>query len=693
MKSILSLIFLLFIANVLAFSQISVPGISSTGGRMDTERVIEELMEVERLPLNRMEDSVERYETERRVWQDLGSSLESLRESARFLFGFQTPFNDRIANSSDTSVLTATAVRSAEEQTAEIEVLSVATADRFHSNPMPLDYRVPPGRYAFRIGEELISFSFSGGRLAAFAEEINDRGDGILRARVVRSTRDQEILSLESQITGLQNSLLFEEDALDLALSLGIVETVSDNRRDLSASPELLEPWTRPVAAERVSVQEDRIVVGPGGEVALPVAPAVSVSPTIVLEGEIRLTDTEDSWSPPPPPPGPQVLPGDGVSLEDITIQNAPSRAPLAETEPEGPPPVVRDNQILFAQEGTSVVPLPELSESDDFVPLRLSLSDYVDSIRALNIRNRNTYRTLELRNLKIYDTAARGDTRPVNAVETAGDAELLLDGVHVYRDTNTIEDLIPGVTLTLRNPGRVPITLTVEPDREGAKESVIAFIGQYNQIIRDVNILTRSNESLIDEVGYFTDEERAIARERLGMFQGESTLNQLRQSLQNIMMNPYETTAGRRLSLLAQAGISTSAAGANTSGYTASRLRGYLEISEPDLDQALASDFRSMKQLFGWDTDGDQVVDSGAAYEVERYVAPYVQIGGIIASRTQGIDARISRTEDDMDRVSDRLERREQQLRTEFGQMQSAIDSMDDATRALDNLNRQQGN
>ncbi len=692
MKYTLSLVFLCISTSVL-FSQISVPGISSSDGRLDTERVIEGLMEVERLPLNRMEDSVERYQTERRVWQDLGSSLESLRENARFLFGFQTPFNDRIASSSDESVLTATAVRSAEEQTAEIEVLSVATADRFQSAPVPLDYRVPAGRYVFRVGEERIAFTFSGGRLAAFAEEINDRGAGILRARVVRSTRDQEILSLESQITGAQNSLLFEEDALDLAVSLGIVETVSDNRRDLSASPEILQPWTRPVSSERVSVQEDRIVVGPGGEVSLPVAPAVSVTPTIVLEGEVRLTDAEESWSPPPSPPGPQVPPGEGVTLEDITIRNAPSRTPLAETEPEGPPPVVRDKQLLFAQEGPSVVPLPELSQTDDFVPLRVSLSDYIDSIRGLNIRNRNTYRTLELRNLKIYDTAARGDTRPVNAAETAGDAELLVDGVRVSRDSNTIEDLIPGVTLTLRNPGRVPINLTIEPDREGAKEGVIAFIGQYNQIIRDVNILTRSNESLIDEVGYFTDEERAVAQERLGLLQGESTLNQLRQSLQTIMMNPYETTAGRRLSLLAQAGISTNAAGANTGGYTASRLRGYLEISEQDLDAALASDFQSMKQLFGWDTDGDQVVDSGAAYEVERYIAPYVQIGGIIASRTQGIDARIARTENDMDRMNDRLERREQRLRTEFGQMQSAIDSMDDATRALDNLNRQQGN
>ncbi|MFW5843862.1 MAG: flagellar filament capping protein FliD, partial [Spirochaetota bacterium] len=573
MKSIFSLA-LLLISGVLAFSQISVPGISSSDGRLDTERVIEELMEVERVPLNRMEDSVERYEAERQVWQEIGTSLEALRESARLLFGFQTPFNDRIASSSDESVLTASATRSAEEQAAEIEVLSVATADRFHSEPLPLDYRVPPGRYVFRVGEERIAFTFSGGRLAALAEEINERGAGILRARVVRSTRDREILSLESQITGAENSLLFEQAALDFALSAGIVETVSDSRRDLSASPELLQPWTRPVSSERVSVQEDRIVVGPGGEVSLPVSPALSVSPSIVLEGEVRLTDAEESWSPAPPPPGPDVPPGDGVTLEDITIQNAPSRAPLAEVEPDAPPPVVRDNQLLFAQEGSDVVPLPEISQTEDFAPLRLSLSDYVDSIRGLNIRNRNTYRTLELRNLEIYDTAARGDTRPVNAVDTAADAEILVDGVRVTRDSNTIEDVIPGVTLTLNNPGRLPVTLSVEPDREGAKEAVIAFIGQYNQIVRDVNILTRNNESLIDEVGYFTDEEREVARERLGMFQGESTLNQLRQTLQNIMMNPYETTAGRRLSLLAQAGISTNAAGANTGGYSASRLR-----------------------------------------------------------------------------------------------------------------------
>ncbi len=693
MKHFRILVLFLLVSSPLCFGQISVPGISSSDGRLDTEKVVEELMELERIPLNRMEDSVDEYQAEKVVWQDLGGSLESLRDNARFLYGFQTPFNDRVASSSNDSVLTATASREAEELTSEIEVVSIATADRFLSEPLPLDYQVPAGRYVFRVGDETISFSFSGGRLAALAAEINERGAGVLRARVVRSTRDREVLSLESQLTGAQNSLTFEEDALELALSAGIVEAVSDSSRDLSAAEGLLQPWTKEVSAEDVYVEEDRIVVGPGGEVSLPVSPAVSVSPTVVLEGEVRLVDSETPWSPPPPPPGPQLPPGESVTLDDVTVQNAPSRAPLLDTEPPGPPPVVRDNQILFAQEGSQAVPLPELNQSEDFVPLRLSLNEFVDSIRGVNVRNRNTYRTVELRDLRIYDSAARGNTRPVNAVETAGDAELLIDGVQVSRDTNVIEDAIPGVTLTLHNPGTVPVTLDVEPDREAAKDAIIAFIGQYNQIIRDVNILTRSNESIIDEVGYFTDDEREEARERLGMLQGESTLNQLRQRLQTIMMNPYETALGRRLSLLAQAGISTSAAGPNTSGYNASRLRGYLEIDEQQLDQVLATDFGAMKQLFGWDSDGDLVVDSGAAYEVERYVAPYVQIGGIIASRTQGIDARIARTEDDIDRLNDRLERKEQQLRTEFGQMQSAVDSMDEATRALDNLNRQQGN
>ena len=53
-----------------------------------------------------------------------------------------------------------------------------------------------------------------------------------------------------------------------------------------------------------------------------------------------------------------------------------------------------------------------------------------------------------------------------------------------------------------------------------------------------EVQILSRNNEDIINEIEYFSDEERKTAKERMGILQGEISLTQLRDRLQRIMTN-----------------------------------------------------------------------------------------------------------------------------------------------------------
>ena len=64
----------------------------------------------------------------------------------------------------------------------------------------------------------------------------------------------------------------------------------------------------------------------------------------------------------------------------------------------------------------------------------------------------------------------------------------------------------------------------------------------------------------------------------------GDISLMQLKNSLQDIMMNPYPTSLGRDMRLLAQIGISTDARALGSLTLDKTRLRGYLEIDEPKL-------------------------------------------------------------------------------------------------------------
>lgn len=670
-------------------SDIMIPGITNSG--FDTDGMIEQIMEAERIPVTRMEEQIDQFEEERAAWQEIGRRVSNLREVSRLLFGFENPFNDRLATSTDESVLTASADRNAAEGFTDVTVVQLAQADRFLSRNLPEDFQVASGRYGFRVGDQEEFFNFSGGSLEQLAEAINRRASDVVRARVVRNTANSQVILIEAVEPGAENTLTFLEDAREFALEASILEQTLDRTVDARIAPTTVSAWTRPLASDQVITQNGTLTVEAGGEALIRLPSSIDTGENLVLEVEVSVENLWDEWVPPPAPPGPSVPDAGSVTLGDVTIFNSPSGIPLPDWSPPEPPTVVDDLRILYAQSGSTVVPLPELSDTEGFETITVQIDEYLPSISSVNIRNQNSHRRVRVRNVRLYDPTSRGDVAPLNAVSTAQNAIVEVEGIRVERTSNTIDDLIDGVTLQLRSPSTRPVEVNVEPDREGVKNSLIDFVFRYNQLLTEINILTRNEQAVIDEITYFTDEEREEAEKRLGMLQGDMMLNNLKSRLQTVMMDPYPTSAGSALTLLAQMGISTNASGPG-GGYSASRLRGYLEINERELDGSLETQFPAVKELFGVDTDSDQVIDSGIGYRVDRVSQPYVQVGGIIATRTGTIDSTIDQTEDRVERENERLVDRESELRVDFGRMEGALNSMQENQRTLENLQNQTG-
>lgn len=150
--------------------------------------------------------------------------------------------------------------------------------------------------------------------------------------------------------------------------------------------------------------------------------------------------------------------------------------------------------------------------------------------------------------------------------------------------------------------------------------------------------------------------------------------------------MNPYKTSAGTRLDLLAQIGISTNVS-KSYSGFNISKLRGYLEIDSGVLDNALTKDLQAVRDLFGYDTTGNLVVNSGVAYEVDRYLKAYNQVGGIIATKEQSYDQSIKQENQSISNLKQQLTQKEQELKAKYGQMQGAIAQLQQNSKALQAL------
>jgi flagellar capping protein FliD len=539
-----------------------IPGVKS---RFNTEKIIDDLMKIERIPKERAEQNIETLQTRKTWWQDLGRRVTTLRESARMLYSFQNPFNERTALSSNNYVLTATATREADEREYQFTVQQLAQADRFLSSPLDEKTKIDAGSYTFSVGTEDISVNFRGGTLREFADAVTRQGRGKIAASLLTVQPGTRSMILESKVTGAENRLGFSGMAGELAVRLGIAEA----EMAIAHNNEESDAFTESTVAESIVASEE--------------------------------------------------------SEEDILI---------AEQSPGSVKPA-----SAGAAAGPSVT------------------------------------------------------FRPLNAVSTAQDAIIAMEGITVTRPSNTFNDLIPGVTIIAKGVSERPERVEIQADREGIKNSIITMVGNYNRLMAELNILTRTDDRLVDELAYLDRDETDEMRKRLGAFAGDTTLTQFRANLLRAVSAPYPTDAEQDLALLAQIGISTNTGTSGGAGYNPSRLRGYLEIDEKALDSAIEQHLPAIRQLFASNTSGDGIVDTGVAVNVDALAKPLVELGGIISLKTGTIDSKITQDRRRIDTMERQLAAKEADLKMQYSRMESAYDRMERMSSSLDNFSQRSNN
>ena len=665
-------------------SDITIPGVNSG---LNTDSIVSKLMELERIPLNRKEEERDSYKSEKNIWQDLSRDLTKLQDTAKALYGADNPFNERVVESSNEKVLSAIAERGALEQEKEITVVKKASSDRFLSDSIDNDFKAPSGTYKFSVGDEEISFNFRGGSINRLADRINSRGRDLLRAQVIKDTPDTTVILIESTKEGLENKLDFKEGtALDFAVASGLLRRVDSSLRLIPATPS--------EGSTGVSETEDgKTLLAPGAAGSFAVTPPVSDNGKLLVEFEVQVHDLEEGvWTPPEPPQGPENPAQSEINFKGVSIYNSSSGISLPEWEPPLPPEKIIDFEVFSSVNGANEKILPALRDTAQKQTITVSLADFGGRIDAIAFKNNNTYKEITVSEIKIYDPNARGGWEPSRPIEQASNAKLLVDGIEIIRKSNTIDDLVPGVTLTLKGEDDEPVDLKITPDTELIKDKIINFIGNYNRIQADLAILTSTDAAIISELDYFTEDEIEKANERLGYFQGDSTLVQMKSRLQMIMMEPYSASNDDTLRLLSQLGISTNSTGFG-GGINNSKLRGYIEINEDLLDSMIETNIQGVKDLFGLDTDGDLIIDNGAAYKAQEYMNPYTGSNGIISYRMTSLDSRIDRTERDIANYELKLEDKEAELKNKYAIMEGNINAMQQSSNSLNNLNNNNRN
>ena len=241
-----------------------------------------------------------------------------------------------------------------------------------------------------------------------------------------------------------------------------------------------------------------------------------------------------------------------------------------------------------------------------------------------------------------------------------AQDALLTYNGVSVARSTNEIDDLIPGVNLSVRATTS-EATLQVSQDTAPVKEKVKTLVEAYNQMISDFAILT--GEPSDDKEDVFS-----------GALRGDSTV---RQVLARIRAEFFGTsdTGSDSVNSLRNLGITVDKSGV-------------LSLNETELDEALSERFDEVALALGGrksvQEDGQAVIKRGLAVELGATLRDLMSTQGLVMIGSSTAESQVSRYKEDLDALSERYDAILARYTKQFAAMESMVGQMNSLREGL---------
>ncbi|MFZ7112558.1 MAG: flagellar filament capping protein FliD [Desulfatiglandales bacterium] len=161
--------------------------------------------------------------------------------------------------------------------------------------------------------------------------------------------------------------------------------------------------------------------------------------------------------------------------------------------------------------------------------------------------------------------------------VQAGADAVITVDGFTVTSESNTIDDVISGVTLDLKQADSdTTVTLTVGRDYEAVKEAIGEFVDSYNEVIKAVN----------KQFSYDAEDGKAG-----GPLFGDSTLRAIRSKMTSIVTRQI-SGASDAFSTLGLIGIKIGTD--RTLSIDDNTLQGHLETNFEDVMNLFVANYMS---------------------------------------------------------------------------------------------------
>ena len=240
-----------------------------------------------------------------------------------------------------------------------------------------------------------------------------------------------------------------------------------------------------------------------------------------------------------------------------------------------------------------------------------------------------------------------------------AANAAATLNGLSIASDSNTLSNVLDGMTLSFGKLTSGPVQVEAKTDTEAIRKALDTFVSAYN----DLNTLLK------EQTKYDADTKAA------GSLQGDSVAVSLRAQMRSLIGG--SSTASTMFGRLADVGFDV-------------QTDGSIKLDETKLANGMAN-LGEMKKLFATSDLVDDAND-GIAVRLREMADRVLSIDGSLSARSEGLRKRLELNQDRQDQLEDRISAVEKRLRAQYTaldrQMASLNSLSDYVTQQLQSLN-----
>lgn len=220
--------------------------------------------------------------------------------------------------------------------------------------------------------------------------------------------------------------------------------------------------------------------------------------------------------------------------------------------------------------------------------------------------------------------------------------SKINFNGLNIERNSNSISDLVTGVTLNLKSVMSVDdtdVTVDVANDVTAVKSKIDDFITSFNEIYSYIKTNTTSSDGI------------------RGVLIGDSSASSLLSLFSSTAYSPVSGLDSGTINSLSEMGITFNAATG-------------LSISDSDqLTDALETNIDEVEQLF--------VSENGIATNLYNKLLPYSGYSGYLATRKNSVDDNIESINDSITRIQTKIDKNSESLRYRYIQLQSQLSEL----------------